>query len=66
MRKSCSEPLYLFDGSNPHLQGEKGISLSGKKKSPMFSKKTPTFLEKSPTFSENLPRFLEKVQRFCW
>ena len=66
MRKSCSEPLYLFDGSNPHLQGEKGISLSGKKKLPRFQKKLRRFWKKVPRFSENLPRFLEKVQRFCW
>ena len=66
MRKSCSEPLYLFDGSNPHLQGEKGISLSGKKNLPCFQKKLRRFWKKVQRFSENLPRFLEKVQRFCW
>ena len=66
MRKYCSELLYLFDGSNPHLQGEKGISLSGKKNLPRFQKKLRRFWEKVQRFSENLPRFWEKVQRFCW
>ncbi len=66
MRKRCSEPLCLFDGSNPHLQGEKGTSLSDEKKLPRFQKKLRRFWEKVQRFSENLPRFLEKVQRFCW
>ena len=66
MRKYCSEPLCPFDSQSSHLQGEKGISLSGKKNLPRFQKKLRRFLEKVQRFSENLPRFLEKVQRFCW
>ncbi len=64
MRKYCSELLYLFDGSNPHLQGEKGISRSGKKISHVFKKISHVFKKNSDVFQKISNVFWRKSHVF--